>query len=149
MDLAMAEEDWDDPPEELVPASSPALVRPQTPPSRTRASRSNVMATRTERNGSSIDSSFSSPVCTTAAVASVRVEVSPARTIVNQPASTSTTPQVTGPRTVYVGVQHKWSKEVEQKLRQVFKLPKFRTHQKEAIDETMAGKDGKRTKGCS
>ena len=41
-----------------------------------------------------------------------------------------------------VDMQHPWSKEVNQKLRQVFKLPRFRTHQKEAIDETMAGKDG-------
>jgi bloom syndrome protein len=31
---------------------------------------------------------------------------------------------------------------VNQKLRQVFMLPNFRTHQKEAIDETMAGRDG-------
>ena len=31
---------------------------------------------------------------------------------------------------------------MDQKLRQVFKLPHFRTHQKEAIDCTMAGKDG-------
>jgi bloom syndrome protein len=41
-----------------------------------------------------------------------------------------------------VDIKHPWSKELEQKLRQVFKLPKFRMHQKEAIDETMAGKDG-------
>lgn len=32
---------------------------------------------------------------------------------------------------------------MNQKLRQVFMLPNFRTHQKEAIDETMAGRDGK------
>lgn len=38
-----------------------------------------------------------------------------------------------------------WSKEVEQKLRQVFGLPKFRHHQKEAIDVTMAGEDGELT----
>jgi hypothetical protein len=39
-------------------------------------------------------------------------------------------------------VKYPWTKEVEQKLRQVFGLPRFRLHQKEAIDETMAGKDG-------
>lgn len=46
------------------------------------------------------------------------------------------------PSPVAPQIQHPWSKEVEQKLRQVFNLPKFRHHQKEAIDVTMAGKDG-------
>lgn len=46
------------------------------------------------------------------------------------------------PAVVKPDIKHPWTKEVEQKLRQVFGLPKFRLHQKEAIDETMAGKDG-------
>ncbi|WVN90264.1 uncharacterized protein L203_105500 [Cryptococcus depauperatus CBS 7841] len=37
--------------------------------------------------------------------------------------------------------QHLWTREVNQKLKQVFQLPNFRKHQKEAINETMAGKD--------
>lgn len=40
-------------------------------------------------------------------------------------------------------VIHPWSKEISQRLRQTFRLPRFRKHQKEAIDATMAGKDGK------
>lgn len=39
-------------------------------------------------------------------------------------------------------VKYPWSKEVEGKLKGVFKLPGFRLHQKEAVDATMAGKDG-------
>lgn len=66
----------------------------------------------------------------------------PVRTEASSARSEPTLPHVTAPRTVAVEVQHRWSKEVEQKLRQVFKLPRFRTHQKEAIDETMAGRDG-------
>jgi bloom syndrome protein len=42
-------------------------------------------------------------------------------------------------------VIYPWSKEVDQKLRQIFGLPKFRHHQKEAIDVTMSGKDGEFT----
>jgi bloom syndrome protein len=37
---------------------------------------------------------------------------------------------------------HRWSKEVNKKLRDVFRLPGFRHHQKEAIDATMGGRDG-------
>ncbi|OXG34723.1 bloom syndrome protein [Cryptococcus neoformans Bt120] len=50
-------------------------------------------------------------------------------------------PAVPQHRVIPLEVTHPWSKEVNQKLRQVFKLPNFRKHQKEAIDETMAGKD--------
>jgi len=59
------------------------------------------------------------------------------------PASSAYAQRVQAQKAVKVDVQHSWSKEVTQKLRQVFKLPGFRTHQKEAIDETMGGKDGK------
>ncbi|WVQ71261.1 hypothetical protein IAR50_000787 [Cryptococcus sp. DSM 104548] len=37
--------------------------------------------------------------------------------------------------------EYPWSHEVRQKLRQHFRLPDFRTHQLEAINETMAGRD--------
>lgn len=60
------------------------------------------------------------------------------------PASSAYAQRVQAQKAVKVDVQHSWSKEVTQKLRQVFKLPGFRTHQKEAIDETMGGKDGKK-----
>jgi hypothetical protein len=39
--------------------------------------------------------------------------------------------------------RYPWSDEVENKLKSYFKLPKFRQNQKETINETMAGKDGK------
>lgn len=45
-------------------------------------------------------------------------------------------------RPVQLDVVHPWTKEVNKKLRDIFKLPGFRKHQKEAIDTTMAGKDG-------
>ena len=48
-----------------------------------------------------------------------------------------------GSKHVELAVNHPWSKEVNKKLRDVFKLPGFRKHQKEAVDETMAGRDGK------
>lgn len=60
----------------------------------------------------------------------------PAAADVSEPAAVT-------PRIHQVEKQYPWSKEVNQKLRQVFMLPNFRTHQKEAIDETMAGRDGK------
>jgi bloom syndrome protein len=49
---------------------------------------------------------------------------------------------VQAPRTIVAEKRFPWSKEVDDKLRTYFKKPKFRFHQKEAIDETMAGKDG-------
>lgn len=45
-------------------------------------------------------------------------------------------------RPVQLDVVHPWTKEVNKKLRDIFKLPGFRKHQKEAVDTTMAGKDG-------
>lgn len=39
-------------------------------------------------------------------------------------------------------VNHPWSKEVNQKLERMFKLPGFRHNQREAIDATLGGKDG-------
>ncbi len=73
-----------------------------------------------------------------------RAEASSARSALGGPgpSSSACAQRVQAQKAVKVDVQHAWSKEVKQKLRQVFKLPGFRTHQKEAIDETMAGKDG-------
>lgn len=45
-------------------------------------------------------------------------------------------------RTIQVEIKHPWSKEVKDKLIHVFKIGAFRQNQKEAIDATMAGKDG-------
>jgi bloom syndrome protein len=40
---------------------------------------------------------------------------------------------------------HPWSKEIKQRLKQTFRLSGFRKHQREAVDATMAGKDGEQT----
>lgn len=58
------------------------------------------------------------------------------------PTSTARQPTVAPQRIIKVDKKYPWSKEVQTKLRQVFKLPSFRENQKEAIDCTMAGKDG-------
>nr|KIR48852.1 bloom syndrome protein [Cryptococcus bacillisporus CA1280] len=102
---------------------------------------------------------FSSPTSPTRNLlnAPLRVESSPPKPIdlprpsaiagpSRQPMEThspikETVPAVPRHRVIPLEITHPWSKEVNQKLRQVFKLPNFRKHQKEAIDETMAGKD--------
>lgn len=102
---------------------------------------------------------FSSPTSPTRNLANapLRVESSPPKSIdlprssamagpSRQPMEThslikETVPAVPQHRVIPLEITHPWSKEVNQKLRQVFKLPNFRKHQKEAIDETMAGKD--------
>lgn len=134
LDMEMAEEDWEDPPEELVPPSSP----PPPPPSRTRSTK---RAPQPAMMGNPVGQTMSSPPRATPSRPPVRIEASPARSDLPRVAPSSASSKVTS-REVAMEVKHKWSKEVEQKLRQVFKLPRFRTHQKEAIDETMAGRDG-------
>ncbi|ORY29016.1 hypothetical protein BCR39DRAFT_533606 [Naematelia encephala] len=70
-----------------------------------------------------------------------RAEASSSRRPLRDRVPASSPPYVQVPKAIQVDVNYSWSKEVAQKLRQVFKLPNFRTHQKEAIDATMAGKD--------
>lgn len=49
-------------------------------------------------------------------------------------------PRVPSPSRVVIN--HPWTKEVNQKLEKMFKLPGFRHNQREAIDATLSGKDG-------
>ena len=41
--------------------------------------------------------------------------------------------------------QYPWKQEVEEKMQAIFSTPRFRYHQRETIDETMAGNDGEPT----
>ena len=46
------------------------------------------------------------------------------------------------PAPVQLMKKHPWTKEIDKKLREIFKLPGFRHHQREAVDATMGGHDG-------
>jgi bloom syndrome protein len=143
VDIAMAEEE-EDVPTELIPDSSPpprpqTPPRPKTPPPRTKPRPSTKSQAIAELEDIPPDLLFSPPP--------QHEPVTPRRGV----ASTSTRPirteasasrSVHVPKPIRVEVRHPWSKEVDQKLRLVFKLSGFRLHQKEAVDETMAGKDG-------
>jgi bloom syndrome protein len=144
LDLAMAEQ-IDDPPQQLIPPSSSPSPPPIATPSRT--SRDNALARRAalaELENIPPNKLFSSPPAPTPAKEprSPSTATRPIRT--NAEAGPSTLPPtVQAPREIRIEVRHPWSKEVEDKMKTYFKIPKFRFHQKEAIDETMAGKDGK------
>lgn len=58
------------------------------------------------------------------------------------PSTQTLAKSVQATKIVHIETRHPWSKEVEDKMKTYFKIPRFRYHQKEAIDETMAGKDG-------
>lgn len=142
--------------EELVPPSSPPMPKhapaPRTP--RTLAPQPSVEAQAEEAmQGVDLDAFWSpSPSPSRSPPPPPEFAGRPARNQVTVPPSTSrqslpaagvSEAGAVTPRIHQVEKQYAWSKEVNQKLRQVFMLPNFRTHQKEAIDETMAGRDGK------
>jgi hypothetical protein len=52
-------------------------------------------------------------------------------------------PRAASPKRIHV--PQRWTKEVNQKLETVFKLPGFRHNQREAIDAALSGKDGQYT----
>jgi len=52
------------------------------------------------------------------------------------------------PAPVQMLKKHPWTKEIDKKLREIFKLPGFRHHQREAVDATMGGRDGEFRRGC-
>ncbi|WRT64029.1 uncharacterized protein IL334_000956 [Kwoniella shivajii] len=152
-DIAMAEEGF---PEEadinemLIPPSSPP-PRAITPPPR--SSRNKHLQPQPPSKSAAIaeiqdlaaEEIFSSPIHSTSNLPP-RVEASQARSAIGGPGPSSSARkplpvQVAQQRTIVVEKTYPWTKEVETKLRQMFKLPNFRKHQKEAINETMAGKD--------
>lgn len=144
----MAEKgDWDEPPEDL----------PQTPPRRVaplRKASSGVVVDRAAALAEFADVDVhmldSSP--TLSPERHIRAEASVSRSVeralpvsssVGPMPSQAPRPKVAPQSAVKVRVQHEWSKEIRQKLRQVFKINEFRTNQEDAIDATMQGKDGK------
>ncbi|KAK6905567.1 hypothetical protein I203_106397 [Kwoniella mangroviensis CBS 8507] len=151
-DIAMAEEGFgeeDDPEEMLIPPSSPP-PRAITPPPRSQRKQPpqpppSKSAAIAEMEDLAVEEIFSSPIQVTSQLPP-RVVASQARSVLGGPRPPSSPPkppnvQAPQQRTIQVEKTYPWTKEVEHKLRQMFKLPNFRKHQKEAINETMAGKD--------
>ncbi|WVW82165.1 hypothetical protein I302_104171 [Kwoniella bestiolae CBS 10118] len=153
-DIAMAEEGFgeEDPEEMLIPPSSPPPRAITPPPVRSQwkqpplppPSKSAAIA---EIEDIAVEEIFSSPVqAATSLPPPPRVVASQARSVLGGPRPSSSPPkppnaQPPQQRIIQVEKTYAWTKEVEQRLRQMFKLPNFRKHQKEAINETMAGKD--------
>nr|XP_018267072.1 uncharacterized protein I303_01055 [Kwoniella dejecticola CBS 10117]OBR89230.1 hypothetical protein I303_01055 [Kwoniella dejecticola CBS 10117] len=162
-DMAMAEggldeeqeEDYPDPDVMLIPPSSPP-PRAVTPPRSKRQtqsqSRSQLASSKAkamamaEMEDLPVEEIFSSPIQPISNLPPPRAEASQPRAILGGPGPSSSqaksrSTQVPVQRKIQVEKTYPWTKEVETKLRHVFKLPNFRKHQKEAINETMAGKD--------
>lgn len=150
-DIADAEGDMTDV-EELVPPSSPPVVRT---PQRLAPQASVEVLAEEAMQGVDVDDIWSpSPSPTRSlppplqtAGGPARREVQPSTSRLDAGAAGVAQSPAVAPRIHQVEKQYPWTKEVNQKLRQVFMLPNFRTHQKEAIDETMAGRDGKLAEG--
>lgn len=132
--------------EELVPPSSPP--RPELPRTPRRLGPQSSMhdLAAAEMNGLDVEAIFSpspSPSPPPATSVSRRPPTESSSSSSATSANRVASDPVTGaPRIHSVEKQYPWTKEVNQKLRQVFMLPGFRALQKEAIDVTMSGKDG-------
>ncbi|OCF41399.1 hypothetical protein I317_04790 [Kwoniella heveanensis CBS 569] len=151
-DLAMAEAEDFDPAMELgyEAESDQMLIPPSSPPRAVTLPRltrptSKAVAVA-EIQDIPLNDIFSSPL-KAASARLPRTEGSQARSAGNGPAPASSPVKSVASqhqpknRTIQVEIKHPWTKEVDYKLRKMFKLPNFRKHQKEAINETMAGKD--------
>ena len=120
----------DIPPELLfspLRSTSPRLPRVEASSTRTPAPQPKASTSEAKATGSTKQSKSSVAV---GAGAGVEASSSQARMLVQ------------APQKVEIDIKHPWSKEVEEKMKVYFKIPRFRYHQKEAIDETMAGRDG-------
>ncbi|WVQ97161.1 hypothetical protein IAU59_004271 [Kwoniella sp. CBS 9459] len=128
----------------LIPPSSPP--RALTPPRVARRLSTTKTAAMAEVEDIPPGDIFSSPL-QAASARLPRTEASQARSARTGPAPSSSPTKSAAPqqqplnRTIQVEVKHPWTKEVDYRLRKIFKLPNFRKHQKEAINETMAGRD--------
>ena len=144
LDINVAKEDLAS--NETLPPSTPprAVTSQQSSRQSPKAGPASRKAGLAELRDAHVEAFCSSPVRTTPN-RPPRAEASSARSILGGPCSSISAAArgVQARKAVIVDIQHPWSREVDQKLRQVFKLPRFRTHQKEAINVTMAGKDGK------
>lgn len=105
------------------------------------------MAAMAELEDIPADAFFSSPTAT--APRPIRVESSAARSTMGGPGPSTQQAQLAraqairdAPASIKPASNHPWTKEVNTKLRAIFKLPGFRHHQREAVNATMAGRDG-------
>lgn len=109
----------------------------------------NYMAALAEMEDLPVDAIFSSPTAPPPS-RPIRMEASTARSVMGGPGPSTQQAQLARaqaireapPPPVQLVKKYAWTKEVEKKLRDIFKLPGFRHHQREAIDATMAGRDG-------
>jgi bloom syndrome protein len=109
----------------------------------------NYMAALAEMEDLPVDAIFSSPTAPPPS-RPIRIEASAARSAMGGPGPSTQQAQIARaqaireapPPPVQLVKKYAWTKEVEKKLRDIFKLPGFRHHQREAIDATMAGRDG-------
>lgn len=147
MDIAMAEhDDWDEPPEDMIP---------QTPPRRTaplRKTSSGVVADRdsaiAEFANLDVNVLDSSPI--KSPERPIRAEASASRPVPRAarrsspigPMPSQVARREPPPPPAATVKAEKWDKDVERKLRHLFGLPRFRHNQREAVNATLAGKDG-------
>lgn len=136
---------------ELIPPSSPPPNAPATSPA-PRTSRSIRQAQTAKSHFDEFDDIppeelFSSPPASPVArVPLPRVSGSATRSVAQRVIRSPSPPPkksvAVKAKPVELEKRYPWSDEVDNKLRSCFKLPNFRQNQKEAINETMAGKDG-------
>lgn len=138
----------------LMPPSSPPRPPPEaqqifTPPRRPiqlrhEAAKAAALAELDDLPPEAFDEFGSSPAPSTSRATGSRPRTQSALPAQAQAAQAESSTQriVQNPRIVQVEKKYPWTKEVAAKLKKVFKMPGFRPNQKEAIDETMAGKDG-------
>lgn len=149
-DYAYAEEEEDVDTSALVPPSSPPRppsedLRVVTPPRKSLQIRHEISrsAALAEMADLPVEAFFSSP---TQSVPPPSVQLQPVASSSRQARPSQAGPSSQrpphAPKVIKVEKKYPWTKEVTQKLKKVFKMPEFRPNQKEAIDETMAGKDG-------
>jgi hypothetical protein len=110
----------------------------------------NYIAAMAEMEDLPVDAFFSSPTGPPPA-RPIRHEASTARSMMGGPGPSTQQAQLARaqaireapPAPVQLVKKHPWTKEIDKKLREIFKLPGFRHHQREAVDATMAGRDGR------
>jgi hypothetical protein len=138
------------------------MRRPMSPSSRTQGSSRRRQALQDEIHAAALaeledlpmDDIFSSPT-TLPPSRPIRHEASTARSMMGGPGpSTQQAQQARAqaireapPAPVQMLKKHPWTKEIDKKLREIFKLPGFRHHQREAVDATMGGRDGEFRRG--
>ncbi|TYJ53728.1 hypothetical protein B9479_005635 [Cryptococcus floricola] len=147
IDMEEEEENWDEYYDEvIVPQSSPERPLAATRHAGVPAHTSELPSDFQDIPYKEIFSSQGSPYRASEALP-IPIDSSPPRAIQPPPRSSSSktrdlsTTANGKERIVHLEEQYPWSHEVRQKLRHNFRLPGFRTHQLEAINETMAGRD--------